>query len=175
MTSFDQYMMDPSGGNPVHQTRMYDWGILGMDVGLTMFGRGIGRKLMKGETRRIRSSFRGDVLDPRIAERAAERYPGAIKRARRATHGFGKSLARLGWMTAALSVFDMGLEFSTWMSEPSVTRAAIDEDRKLFTNESMLDTRAAWTSRQRALQAVHDSQLSLGRSMIGREAEWLHK
>ena len=40
--------------------------------------------------------------------------------------------------------------------------------------EEYFDTRAAYTQRQRAIQVIHNSQLSGGRRAFGEESSWLH-
>ena len=179
MTSFDQYMMDPSGGNPIHgYSPMYDWGVIGIDVGFTMGGRWLGRKLATGGRRRIRQEHKATMRSTASQQakiKSRMLFPGRVRAAQAGSIRFGRQLFGFGLVAGALALADMGVELGSWMMEPGVAREALEADRRLFTDEAMLDTRAAWTQRQRAIQAISDSQLSLGRSIIGQEASYLHR
>jgi hypothetical protein len=89
---------------------------------------------------------------------------------------WGKGVKRLGIATAALGLLDLGFTLAYELATPGVDREILDRDRQqISNNEGMLDTRMAYTQRQRAIQAIHDSQLSIGRAMIGQEASHLHR
>jgi hypothetical protein len=171
--------MDPSGGNPIHgYSPMYDWGVIGIDVGFTLGGRWMGRKLAKGHRRRVwgeyRETMRG-VGSQQAKIKARMLFPSQTRAAQAGSIRFGRALWGFGLVAGALALADMGVELGSWMMEPGVAREALEADRRLFTDEAMLDTRAAYTQRQRSIQAIHDSQLSIGRSMVGQEASYLHR
>lgn len=68
------------------------------------------------------------------------------------------------------TLFDFGMDMFT----PGVNKLAAAGNDK-FMNESLtIDSNAAFTQRQRALQAIFDSQSSL-RNVIGNEASYLHR
>lgn len=68
------------------------------------------------------------------------------------------------------TLFDLGMDMFT----PGVNKLAAAGNDK-FMNESLtIDSNAAFTQRQRALQAIFDSQSSL-RNVIGNEAAYLHR
>jgi hypothetical protein len=96
--------------------------------------------------------------------------------ARKNYASWGRNIKRLGIATAALGLLDLGFSLFYEMSSPGVDRETLERDRQqVFSNEGMLDTRMAYTQRQRAIQAIHDSQLSVGRAMLGQEAAHLHR
>jgi len=57
---------------------------------------------------------------------------------------------------------------------PGINRSSLARDQHLMEDELMLDTRAAFTQRQRAIQAIHDS-VSSARAILGEEARYLHR
>lgn len=77
----------------------------------------------------------------------------------------------IGWGYAALSA----AEFFEYASTPSLTPYAAANEMMMTNNPmQMLDTSVAATQRQRALMAIHDSQMTL-RGVIGQEASYLHR
>lgn len=107
----------------------------------------------------------------------AERYQQAsTKRLGRQYQKFGAGLRGIGWFAAIAGIADLGFHLASEMARPGVSREAQERDREMLSNsEGMLDTRMAYTQRQRAIQAIHDSQISIGRSMIGQESSYLHR
>ncbi len=85
----------------------------------------------------------------------------------RAIGGFLKSASIAIGVT---TLFSLGMDMFT----PGVNKLAAAGNDK-FINESLtIDSNAAFTQRQRALQAIFDSQSSL-RNVIGNEAAYLHR
>lgn len=90
--------------------------------------------------------------------------------------GLSKHLRGIGWFAAVAGLTDLGFSIGSALATPGVSREARERDEAaLAGNEGLLDTRMAYTQRQRALQAIHDSQLSVGRATIGQEAAYLHR
>ena len=87
----------------------------------------------------------------------------------------GRALGRLGFLTAAASFVDIGLTAYIAATTPGVSRETIEQDRRAVFGNEMLDTRAAYTQRQRSMRAIHDSQMSVGRALVGQEAGYLHR
>lgn len=81
-----------------------------------------------------------------------------------------KFIGRLGWAFTASWLFDIGQELAT----PGISKSAEKSNMGMIMNESPLDSGRAFTQRQRAMQAIYDSQMTVGRSMIGQEASFLH-
>lgn len=205
------YLMDPSGGHSIYRNPMADWGMIGLDMGLALFGKWTVKKIggmhmtavdeSKGPglvgiaTKRELIAKFGATPGQRFMASTLGRpagQPGAlgaaktralwskaaeakVKELKKYYKGFGKYIKGLGIATAALSLVDIGFSVMMEAAKPGVSREVLEEDRKrVFSNEGMLDTRIAYTMRQRSLQAIHDSQISIGRSLIGTEASYLH-
>jgi len=88
----------------------------------------------------------------------------------------GRSLGRIGIMAGIGTLLDWGLQAGLADAQPGISSRAMEKDRQaLMGDEHFLDTSAAATQRQRAIQAIHDSQMSVGRAIIGAESRYLHK
>lgn len=84
-----------------------------------------------------------------------------------------KSTARaVGWGYLALMGVEMGAALFT--PTPGVTTSAMENDARAMGYNAPLDSSQAYTQRQRALMAIHDSQLGI-RNVIGAEAPHLHR
>jgi len=111
-----------------------------------------------------------------LARKHAAGVGGQIAKSKASYATWGKQVKYLGLATAAIGLLDLGFSLFYEMASPGVSRETLEQDRQNIANdEGMLDTRMAYTQRQRAMQAVHDSQLSIGRAMIGQEASHLHR
>jgi hypothetical protein len=81
-----------------------------------------------------------------------------------------KSVAKgIGWGYVVMG----GAALAESMFTPSVTRAASQTDM-LALQPPILDSQIAYTQRQRALMAIHDSQLGINH-VIGAEAQHFHR
>lgn len=94
------------------------------------------------------------------------------KRAAKSLRSFGKKfgligIAQLGFEGAS-ALIGMGEAFSVGKQEAEAARY-----RRMYDQDTYYDTRAAYTQRQRALQVIHNSRLSL-KPMLGAEANYLH-
>ena len=178
-------LMDPRGGSD-RGGISDDMGILAMDIGLGLFGR----TLMTGKTGRggLYKQYRKHMhkaypLKPEsylmfAGQQARAENTAAIMKRKSGYKSFsklGRSFRGIGLAAAGLGLLDFGLNIGMMLSQPSVNRQALDRDKEMFYDEMMTDSRMAYTQRQRAIQAMHDSQLSVGRSLIGQEARYLHK
>ena len=65
-------------------------------------------------------------------------------------------------------------ELALHVTTPGVSRVTRQREEMLFADESPIDSGGAWTQRQRAINAIHDSQLTT-RAIIGQEASYLHR
>ncbi len=190
-------MLDPLGGRE-DRTSLSDVGMLGMDIGFGLFGKRIGKyfakqgyktqKLMAQQRYRegpLASYQRAMGTFPQTPNSKAERrafihaerksYKAASKVSARGGYrsglAFGKALSKIGWFAGAIGILDLAIGLGASMAGSGLDR---DMDRILAGDELMPDTSAAYSQRQRSLQAIHDSQLSVGRSLIGQEASYLH-
>lgn len=76
----------------------------------------------------------------------------------------------LGWTLLASSLVDIAAELFT----PGINKVAQEREEQLFADERSLDSPIAYTQRQRALMAIHDSQMTV-RNIIGQEAQFFHR
>lgn len=84
-----------------------------------------------------------------------------------------KSTARaVGWGYLALMGVEMGA--AIFAPSPGVSTSAMENDARAMGYNAPLDSSQAYTQRQRALMAIHDSQLGI-RNVIGAEAPHLHR
>jgi len=84
-----------------------------------------------------------------------------------------KSTARaVGWGYLALMGVEMGA--AIFAPSPGVSTSAMENDARAMGYNASLDSSQAYTQRQRALMAIHDSQLGI-RNVIGSEAPHLHR
>lgn len=105
---------------------------------------------------------------------------GDIKTRQRVYKGYAKTLSRLGKFTGAMGLFTMGFDLSRDLigasnafidSKDSIEKA---RRRPIYNSEdSYFDSRAAFTQRQRAIQVIHNSQMST-RAAMGNESSFMH-
>lgn len=96
----------------------------------------------------------------------------AVEQSAKLTKNIGKlnRLARgVGWSYLALGFASMAESIVT----PGLTKSATSEQQQMGMTTPM-DGQGAYTQRQRALMAIHESQLGL-RNVIGSEAGYMHK
>lgn len=98
---------------------------------------------------------------------------------KRSIQKFGKNLTSIanvfGWATLAQVGWDIGSSAVNAGSSFKTTKEALARENFNASNDqdTYYDTRAAYTQRQRALQVIHNSRLSL-KPMLGNEASYLH-
>ena len=216
------YLSDPTGGQRMYENPMLSWGMIGVDIGLTLGHRKIAGAMAYSQesllrhqlgmprnmtTEQMRQKFAGSrhtrptragtqggpaggwtstgpsasVREARLKQTADRWF--SRKATAAGVHpkmydkytGF-RGLRGIGWFAAAVGLFDIGYSLFSEMARPGISREAQEKDKEMLSNsEGMLDTRMAFTQRQRAIQAIHDSQISIGRSMIGQESSYLHR
>jgi hypothetical protein len=81
-----------------------------------------------------------------------------------------KAFKAAGWGFMLTSLVELGVA----VAAPGINKLASRKDARLLYDERPLDSSAAYTQRQRALMAIHDSQLGL-RGVVGSESQFLHK
>lgn len=83
---------------------------------------------------------------------------------------FGIAGAVIGGYQIGKSLLNLSKAF-----EMDPDEIAKNRRKQLYgSGEEYFDTRAAFTQRQRAIQVIHNSQLSGGRRAFGEESSWLH-
>lgn len=95
-----------------------------------------------------------------VTNRLSKRYAGT-----------SSMLRGLSWTLVATGVMMMVEGAST---PGTVSRQAMMADQKAVGGQGPMDSQQAYTQRQRALMAIHDSQLGI-RNVIGNEAGHLHR
>jgi len=195
-------LIDPYGGGPTHGAPDLALGVIAMDLGLGMGGMwaagkaymGFGKRGQFGGYRSYMARNLGAVnvtsgmmfeahsgRDMTSFQKATQRrilgqeIRSARKAARTSFGKIGRGLRTTGLLAAAVSLASFGLNIGMSIAEPGIRKEVLERDKQLFSDESLMDSRQAWTQRQRAIQAIGDSQLSVGRALIGREAEFLHR
>lgn len=83
---------------------------------------------------------------------------------------FNKTIKIAGWGFILDGLFSIG----QMMTTPGISATTVKKDMMALADESPFDSARAATGRQRALQAIHDSQMTV-RNVVGSEASFLHK
>jgi hypothetical protein len=78
----------------------------------------------------------------------------------------------VGWTFLISGLFEIAQAIAT--PGIAVSDAAKRRDAMMFADERAIDSPRAYTQRQRALLAIHDSQMGV-RNVIGNEAQFLHR
>lgn len=92
-------------------------------------------------------------------------------RARQKTFNkFAGRIRGFGWAFIGAAAFDIAESALT----PGISKVAAKAENAMFMNENPLDGGATYTMRQRSLQALHDSQMSVARNVLGQESNYLH-
>lgn len=175
-----QNFLDPMGGSGRGTIWDGGMGLFGMAIG-PLFQAGSKRYLKKelSLARRQRSIAAAAMYGPqtpRVFEAASKRdwskfsNKGIAKAARSGVKRYGNTISAIGWAYTASWLFDIGQSALT----PGISKSAARSNQELILNESPLDSGRAFTQRQRAMQAIYESQGAVGRSMIGQESSFLH-
>lgn len=96
------------------------------------------------------------------------RFSSNVQSVRNKYGSLKRSAKMIGWGYLALAAASTVQAALT----PGVSRAALESNNNL--TSPMLDSNVAYTQRQRALMAIHDSQLGI-RNVISQEATSFHK
>ena len=95
------------------------------------------------------------------------------------TINFGKSIKRFGHVFGLTALAQIAFEVSSSVLGASQSFATTKSDveamrySRMYDQDAYYDTRAAYTQRQRALQVIHNSRLSL-KPALGNESGFLH-
>lgn len=111
-------------------------------------------------------------------EAANEARRKGVKKALRAEYKDWKSkfskgrnvFKAAGWAT----LISMGVDLATEASTPGVSKVAARQDEKFMMQQQRMDSPAAFTMRQRAIEAIHNSMMST-RNVMGNEAQFMHR
>ena len=189
--------MDYQDSTPRTHDNLYNniWKDIGLTVGSGLVGwgaRSAGSSIKKKGSELKNEGM--DILDKNPGQEAGKMGPENPKRQEgrdkvsrgiqkrvtgRSLAGFGRKLTSIsnifGWSTMALmgakmagSALRSGQAFRTTKEE--VAKANYSS---MYDQDTYYDTRAAYTQRQRALQVIHNSRLSL-KPMLGAESNYLH-
>ena len=91
---------------------------------------------------------------------------------------WAKKLGRVGTAYGIMTTIAFGFELGKAMmnvgGEYRIRKEDLAEQRrKVYNDDTFMDSRAAFTQRQRAIQVIHNSQMGV-RSAMGSEASYLH-
>ena len=75
-----------------------------------------------------------------------------------------------GWAT----LISLGVDLAVEAGTPGVSKAAARQDEKFMMKQQRMDSPAAFTMRQRAVEAIHNSMMST-RNVMGNEAQFMHR
>ena len=75
-----------------------------------------------------------------------------------------------GWAT----LISMGVDLAVEASTPGVSKVAAKQDERFMMQQQRMDSPAAFTMRQRAIEAIHNSMMST-RNVMGNEAQFMHR
>jgi hypothetical protein len=114
----------------------------------------------------IRGQAPKAITEPRNRHRVAKRIHGINSRYNKLKFG----AKAIGWGYVALAAASI-MESAT---TPGLTKSAEMNNAQTMGMAPPLDSSQAYTQRQRALMAIHDSQLGI-RNVIGSEAGYLHR
>lgn len=188
-----QALLSPSGGDPNADTiNSGVLGILGWGMSSDIFSKFYSRPLLNDFRRKnsvtgyIYKSLRASknvgegprIRGPEGRALFKDQFNRHIKPNRRAefknlkhSQKYMKSTIHgIGWAYIISSMMDIGESVIT----PGISKTAARNDRTMLMDESPLDSSRAFTGRQRALQAIHDSQMTV-RNVIANEASYLHQ
>lgn len=112
------------------------------------------------ETMLLRDKYK--IPAKKLAAEQSVKLKNNIGRLNRLARGVGWSYLALGFASMAESIVTPGL-----------TKTATAEQQQMGMTTPM-DSQGAYTQRQRALMAIHESQLGL-RNVIGSESSYFHK
>ena len=98
----------------------------------------------------------------------------------RGSMAFGKSIKRFGHVFGMIGLAQVAFEISSSVLGTAGSFATSKSDveamryRQMYDQDTYYDTRAAYTQRQRALQVIHNTRLSL-KPALGNESNYLHQ
>ena len=75
-----------------------------------------------------------------------------------------------GWAT----LISLGVDLAVEANAPGVSKIAAKQDERFMMQQQRMDSPAAFTMRQRAVEAIHNSMMST-RNVMGNEAQFMHR
>ena len=180
--------MDYNDSTPRTHDNLYNniWKDLGLALGTAAGGAAFryqGKGMIESAEGAINSynnkTMKSTINDPYGTKTNDYRSAARSKVRGKAAVGFGKKLTSIsnifGW--ASMGIIGARMASSALKSGQAfrTTKQQMERDNFKSQNDqdTYYDTRAAYTQRQRALQVIHNSRLSL-KPMLGNEASYLH-
>lgn len=155
------------------------WLNIGLDIGLGIAGSGlVGRSRTLQERATYASKHAKSIIAMPERANSISRASLAGEDALR-TRRFGKSLKRFGKVFGLIGVAQLGFELGSAVVGTANSFAVSKSEaeamryRRMFDQDTYYDTRGAYTQRQRGLQVLHNSRLSL-KPVLGNESAYLH-
>jgi len=134
-------------------------------------------------TSNIHGGYPGQVANSqaRSLEAQAHKTSGkgrALQARSKANTKWAKSLKNIGRGWGVIGTVTIGYELGKAMfsvgGDFRIRKQDLAEQRrKIYNEDTFMDSRAAFTQRQRAIQVIHNSQMGV-RSAMGSEASYLH-
>lgn len=125
------------------------------------------------EDKLLRREIRQDAVKKGIARRLAKPRAQTLRDITKGSFSGTRTLLRTTRMLGAAIAVSQAFAWGAELFTPGVSKAAVKRDNEMF-NEGALDSAQAYTQRQRALMAIHDSQMTV-RNVIGQEAAYFHR
>lgn len=133
----------------------------------TLKGRISGREYVRTDLGGLKADIKNrNKLDGRLRARYKEKLSGINSKYSKLKFG----ARAIGWGYVALAAASIVESATT----PGLTMAAEMNNAQTMGMSTPLDSSQAYTQRQRAMMAIHDSQLGI-RNVIGSEAGYLHR
>lgn len=176
-----QNFLDPMGGTGRGSLMDGRMGLIGMALE-PAFGM-VAKRYLRGEVRTSIKAKKEMIYGP-FQNAESEKYitnkldsylyknvtSKRILSAKNSIRSTKALVGKIGWAFTASWLFDIGQSMLT----PGVSKSTNKSNMELIMNESPIDSGRAFTQRQRAMQAIYESQMNVGRSMIGQESSYLH-
>lgn len=89
-------------------------------------------------------------------------------------NAFAKSSSKFFKGIASATAISFAFSLGEKLFTPSVNKLAADKDAAVFYDESIMDSGAAYTQRQRAIMAIMDNNIAIN-NVIGNEASHFHR
>ena len=106
--------------------------------------------------------------------KALRDYIGTQRDSSRALRKGIRSDAKFIRGAAWTMMLSFGLEVAEQAFTPGISKVAAKRDDEMLSNQNAADSPAAYTMRQRAVMAIHDSLMNV-RQVIGNEANFMHR
>lgn len=158
-----KYLLDPIRKSDVRSVRSR---MVGKARSILARPQGIGRGQTYSDYMMGRGAYKNTHLNPAFSQRLRSRTAAINQRYGKIQRG----VKALGWGYVALA----SAQIVEALTTPGVNRLAQENDAAAMGLGAPLDSSQAYTQRQRALMAIHDSQLGI-RNVLGSEAGYMHR